>query len=501
MQPNYNPNPNNFGTSVNPVTGQNTPGVTFNAPNAQNPYGSYSQNTPVNPVISTNVLNQNGQMPTLPQQQQPTQPQSFTANIQTPQVTGVQPQTTQTTQPQNPQPQTMQVQPLNTQFGDNKGVYNRIQGLYNQLTGKGQRQQALEQQAGIPQISKEVQEISNELTTKKSAFDAEANRISGNAMTQEGLIGRTARLRREEAIELGGLSALLQAKQGNLESAKSEIDRTLKFEFEPIETQITALKDFYTMNQNDLSESQKIYLQARIARDQKATDLFYDIKKSAYTDALESGNKDLIAAISKAKSTDEVGEAVLTYKAKGTGVPKDVAEKIGKDATAIKTNANIGFVKSLTEYRNAYKKYADAGNLISAAAQTELGTLRGNLEQAYSVANGQGAIQAGDRDSYSKIIAGGVTFPQLRIKQMNTLANSTLGTVNNNISFLNSSYGGYATPFFSNQLTQAQQAIASQNPNSSLSGSNLFKSVLTNSGASPIFNPQSGFILPTQPTQ
>lgn len=498
MQPNYNPNQNNFGTSVNPVTGQNTPGVTYNAPDSQNPYGSYSQNAPVNPVISTNVLSQNGQVPSLPQQQQPTQPQSFTSNIQTPQVPGVQ---TPSTQTQNPQAQTMQVQPLNTQFGDNKGVYNRIQGLYNQLTGKGQRQQALEQQAGLPQISKEVQELSNELTTKKASFDAEANRISGNAMTQEGLIGRTARLRREEAVELGGLSALLQAKQGNLESAKSEIDRTLKFEFEPVETQITALKDFYTMNQNDLSESQKINLQARIARDQKATDFFYDIKKSAYTDALASGNKDLIGAISKAKSSDEVGQAVLTYQAKGSGVPKDVSEKIGKDATAIKTNANIGFVKSLTDYRNMYKKYADAGNLISPEAQTQLGTLRGNLEQAYSVANGQGAIQAGDRDSYSKIIAGGVTFPQLRIKQMNTLADSTLGTVNNNISFLNSSYGGYATPFFSKQLTEAQQAIASQNPNTSLSGSNLFKSVLSNSGTSKIFNQQTGFTLPTQPQQ
>jgi hypothetical protein len=241
-------------------------------------------------------------------------------------------------------------------------------------------------------------------------------------------------------------------------------------------------------------------MQEQISYRQKEKDFFYDIKKAAYNEAIASGSNDALSSIISATTPADVSKAVLLFKSTGTGVPKETAEKIAKDATAIKTNAGIGFVDSLINYKNTYKKYADEGRLVTPEARTQLNTLRGNLEQAYSVANGQGAIQAGDRDSYSKIIAGGVTFPQLRIQQMNTLANATLGSVNNNIAFLNSAYGGYATPFFSNQLAGVNSALAGTNPFANLTGSDFFGSILNNAGTSSIFSPGSGFVIPgTQP--
>jgi len=447
-----------------------------------------------NPVINTQQLTGNTQQPQLPTPAPQTNPSSFVNQTN---VAGSMPPA----QPAPTQPGVQPVQNLNTQFGDNKGVYNRIQGLYNQLTGKSGRQVQLEQQANIPQVNKEIADLTEQLATKKAAFDQAAVDITGKPIGIERQTGKIAQIQRNEAVTIGGLSALLQAKQGNLANARTEIDRTLKLEFEPIETQITALKDFYTMNQNDLTESEKLRMQEQISNRQKEKDFFYDIKKAAYNEAIASGSNDALSSIISAQTPADVSKAVLLFKAEGSGVPKETREKIAKDATAIKTNAGIGFVVSLINYKNTYKKYADEGRLLTPEARTQLNTLRGNLEQAYSVANGQGAIQAGDRESYSKIIAGGITFPQLRIKQMDTLANATLGSVNNNIQFLNSAYGGYATPFFSNQLEGVNAALAGTNPAANLTGADFFGSILNNSGTSTIFNPQTGFVIPGTSTQ
>ncbi len=275
----YNPNTNYYGTSVNPVTGQNTPGGTYNAPTAQNPYGSFSPTPgpliPQGQPLDSGVLNGNAAQLQVPPAPITMNPQQFVQGI-------------------TAAPLQMAASGAGTGAQEKSltAAQKRLMEVQKQLTGQGAEQQRLEQQAGIPQLNKQVQDLTNELTTKKAAFDQEALRISGNAMTQEGLIGRTSRLRREEAIELGGKSAALMALQGNLQGAKEEVDRTLKFEFDPIRQELENTKTFIEMNYQNLTRAEKREadaLKIQVDRENKRIDFMYYMKKAAYDQALKYG--------------------------------------------------------------------------------------------------------------------------------------------------------------------------------------------------------------------
>lgn len=341
----YNPNANNYGTSTNPVTGQNTPGVTFNAPNAQNPYGSYS-NTP---VINSGALATPPPVPQFPPQQPQATGQQFVAG--TP----------------------LNLAPVGGSVGAQEkslsAAQNKLLADQQKLVGQGARQLELEQQQNIPGFNKQVTELSNKLTTQKAAFDAQANEISARAGTQEGLIGSTARLRREEAISVGTTSAALMAAQGNLEGAKAEVDRTLKFEFEPIKQEIENTKQFIEMNYQNLTRADKIKadaLQRQNQRDLVALNAFYDVKKSAFDNLLtKGGSQEQYDALAKAKTTSDVikigiGEAT-PFTSKFTSTIQ-LASRLAPVSNQGKIAADISNYVALGDYKSAYQQI---GNTVS----------------------------------------------------------------------------------------------------------------------------------------
>jgi len=223
----------------------NTPGPNYNAPNMQ---GSFNTNlippaqpaANVGPTLNSQILNGNGQMPQLPPPAVTQNPQQFVQAI-----------------PGAPLQMAGVGAGVGAQEKSLTAAQKRLMELSGQLTGQSAEQKRLEELNNIPGLNKQITDLTNELNTKRAAFDQEANRISGNAGTQEGLIGRTSRLRREEAIELGGKSAALMALQGNLQGAREEVDRTLKFEFDPIKQELENTRMFIDMNYKNLDRADK----------------------------------------------------------------------------------------------------------------------------------------------------------------------------------------------------------------------------------------------------
>lgn len=98
--------------------------------------------------------------------------------------------------------------------------------------------------------------------------------------TQRFAGGEVGRVQRETAIQALTLNSFLYAAQGNLATAQDMADRAIKAQFEPIEMEISYLKEWLDMNKDNLSREDKkradqlkIQLEerTRLLEEQKAT--------------------------------------------------------------------------------------------------------------------------------------------------------------------------------------------------------------------------------------
>lgn len=147
-----------------------------------------------------------------------------------------------------------------------KGINTASQDVLNlqkQLEGKTAEQIALENQAGIPQVNAEL-----------IGLQSEAQRLTNeylNAIKQREAQGGVAavvgadqkRIQAQAASDIGLINSQIQAKQGQLELARSTVDRAIAVKYEPILQSLETKKMFYEMNKDALSRADKFLLEAK----------------------------------------------------------------------------------------------------------------------------------------------------------------------------------------------------------------------------------------------
>ena len=149
----------------------------------------------------------------------------------------------------------------------------------------------------------EEAQIDREYEKKLRALEANPE---GKLTTQ--LEGEKANLRRLRSQEKADLAIVTAARQGDLQTAQNIVKQKLDAEFEPIKQQIETLKTFLTLNQDDLSTSEKIKLQAQIDQQTAQLENEYESESlknqaSVYQEALNNGSITL----------DKIPEKVLGY--------------------------------------------------------------------------------------------------------------------------------------------------------------------------------------------
>lgn len=400
----YNPNTTNYGTNINPVTGQATPGVVFNAPDAQNPYGSYTQSqnggqpggsAPVSPFNPTNtgatMSSSTLANPQAPVQFPPTQPQQYGQAFVN--SLGVPPQLAGAGAGVGAQEKSL------------TAAQRRIMQLSGALGGQAGEQARLEGELGVTGFQKNVTDLTNKLNQQKAAFDAQANQIAAQAGTQEGLIGSVARLRREEAVSVGITAAALEAAQGNLTQAKDTVDRALKVEFDPIRQELENTKLFLDLNYKNLDRADKLRadaLQRQNQKDMLALNAFYDIKKSAISDAIKN-NPGLAQQYASAKSLDDFANINASAFSAATNTSEKVQALKGtmdllqsiSDSSGLNTRVGpTGFARRFLGIADSFGAgQAFAGSVHQLVSQQTLNTLI-NLKQAGGTL---GALSDGER--------------------------------------------------------------------------------------------------------
>lgn len=165
---------------------------------------------------------------------------------------------------------------------------NTLNSLLQEGAGIGSQQLAMENQAGISQQQKEVQDLTNQLNSIRTQANVIPMQIqqesAGRGRTEAGIAPlQTAELR-NNAIQALTVGAQLQAKQGNLALAQSQIERAIDLKYKDIENRTKLAELNYNRNKDVLEKIDK----------KRADALGYAIQKQKEKDAENRANETAI---------------------------------------------------------------------------------------------------------------------------------------------------------------------------------------------------------------
>ena len=170
----------------------------------------------------------------------------------------------------------MAANPVDT--GSNDAIQNQILSLSSELGGQTGY---ADTQATTYDLAGKKQRV-NDLTYQINQLNAESVARQENIMSQGGGITKTIASsqaqfqQRTDAIKALGLSAQLQAAQGNVSLAEEQIQRAVDLKYKPILDQIEVWQKAYEFNKDNLSRSEK--------KQADAINMAYDMYKQEIAD-------------------------------------------------------------------------------------------------------------------------------------------------------------------------------------------------------------------------
>lgn len=173
-----------------------------------------------------------------------------------------------------------------------KGTLSKILGLSDQLAGKSGRAYEIQQEEGVFKKKKAATDLSNEYLSKTKYYDdlIEKRRKNtsgsfGGAVEQD-----VANIERQKNSELADIAIQYKIANddytGAFEIAKAKVDA----EFEPIQAQIDTLKTYYSLAQNDMTDSEKLQAQAEIQRQESELDFKRQKELYAYKQQIDQSD-------------------------------------------------------------------------------------------------------------------------------------------------------------------------------------------------------------------
>lgn len=189
-----------------------------------------------------------------------------------------------------------------------------LRSLTNQATQQGTRRAELATAEGIPDMTKQVRELYNQIQQNNvQSFTGQQiaeERLAPNFVIRE----NQQSLERQRAVKNFALSAAAEALQGNIALAQARVDSAIQAEFQPIQARIDFQKQLIQDNYNRLTVASKSAADKRlVALNERERLLNEDKTEKANINqvlltAAQSGADNL--TIQRITSARSVGEAV-----------------------------------------------------------------------------------------------------------------------------------------------------------------------------------------------
>lgn len=188
-----------------------------------------------------------------------------------------------------------------------------IQQLTQQQTTKGDRTAEIQAQEKLDVKQKALADIDKKIKERTRALELKRRAIieSPYAGTKTGQQRDLDTLERQSAQELADLAIAKSVALEDYTTAYDIAQRKIDAEFEPLQQQIDNAIKFYQLNQDNLSEREKLDLQLAVSEKQAAAEDIKSAKRDAYKVAIDNGaSSAVLAAIGKAQTADEAYAAV-----------------------------------------------------------------------------------------------------------------------------------------------------------------------------------------------
>jgi len=151
---------------------------------------------------------------------------------------------------------------LPTTVDPSTGKLNSLIDQYSATSDKmgtaGQRLSEVQQGLGIPEQQKQLQDLNLQIAQLSGAYDKGITDISGKPIPMQFITGQQAQMRMQKAAEIGALTSVQQALQGNIALAQQTAEQTINLEFYAQEQELKKLDSLIKYEYDNLSRADKL---------------------------------------------------------------------------------------------------------------------------------------------------------------------------------------------------------------------------------------------------
>lgn len=211
-----------------------------------------------------------------------------------------------------------------------------IAGVTKTLGSKASALSAAESSLGIPEQTKQLQELNTQISSKTAEYEKAIEALSAGTGLSTTIAGKQGQLRRQQAVEVGALTSLAQAVQGNISLAKDTAKRTVDLQFEDAQNQLDALKAQLDQNRDSMTAAEKKKadeISATLALQQKALDAEKDNKTKVYDvmlTAAKNGADNVTLSAIKNSATPETAIAAAGKFLQSASSTNPITKTVGK---------------------------------------------------------------------------------------------------------------------------------------------------------------------------
>lgn len=205
-------------------------------------------------------------------------------------------------------------------LGEQGSITNEIKSILDKQGSMGARQGELEQQAGLPGLQKNLNDINAQIQAINASAFKETNRAENRQAPTFAIYGEQAKIEREKSVQTYGLAAAASAIQGNIALANDNVKRALDAEFGGLQYQLQYQQLLLDLNKDKLSAAQQKKAQAmqiQLQKRQEQLDQQRQERESVYSimnNAAQNGaNSQILNEIMKATSREQAIQIAAKY--------------------------------------------------------------------------------------------------------------------------------------------------------------------------------------------
>jgi len=170
-----------------------------------------------------------------------------------------------------------------TETNQRNSILQSIQSLITKQGEQGTRTEELNKEQDVINKQTIARNLENDYISKQRAYDKQIEKIRQNSAGREsaGVDAEIGRVERLKNSELADIAIQYKIANGAYTDAVGIVEAQIKAEFEPLQNQINSLGNLYQLYADDLTESEKMRVQAVIDERQTKLDQQYQAARDA----------------------------------------------------------------------------------------------------------------------------------------------------------------------------------------------------------------------------